>query len=149
MHFMVPPKAARWPICLITGRYAAQAICSIAVLYPHPRFRFTLTRCLDDDIRCDIIVVKRISAGGSRCYEIMILSKGYNIWPTGNVMPTPSFYGACLDDDIIMLSLGKQTYVHQAGSLFHSKTLVCLHGSQDFVCPQGSFLSPGSIFKGK
>ena len=81
--------------------------------------------------------------------EIMILSKGYNIWPTGNVMPTPSFYGACLDDDIIMLSLGKQTYVHQAGSLFHSKTLVCLHGSQDFVCPQGSFLSPGSIFKGK
>ena len=66
MHFIVPPKAARWPICMITGRYAARAIWSIAVLCPHPRFRFTLTRCLDDDIRCDIIIVKRISAGGSQ-----------------------------------------------------------------------------------
>ena len=40
MHFMVLPKAARWPICSISGRYAACTICSIAVLSADPHFRF-------------------------------------------------------------------------------------------------------------
>ena len=71
MHFMVLPKAARWPICSISGRYAACTICSIAVLSADPHFRFAYK------------VFRKLHQTYHNCEEdaILIVDQANTTWP--------------------------------------------------------------------